>query len=622
MLESQPDTILPKAYSEISSLVGQFTPWPPGTKEPSPKVPEQLSIFYNENLQRERNDFFADLTAKQYTSEQIAYIQRSYPLMLSHELIGQVRKIDGTPYIDHPRAMAIEAARMQLDPTLIIASMLHDVPEDVKLGTMKNSEDWLGMIEDTYVDYEDKERLMRILRAEQKTETLSSLEDKEEVINYYANTPLGRRALDYLSTVRNGGEAISEEDKNEVATVLYDLNRLMSDSFIPNADGSKSFDPSLLTVKILDTWQNLQTPGFWGKQLSSVKKDAGTVTKLIRARILTNVAEMFGMREVASSMTENIAKLQNINDINHPRILTSPEERLQRSQQIEAKLRDEKELSDPIRKAFGASDQKNVFLQMPWADPRTVEITDGLPTPVWYITSNDIDRPIKNSITTLMDGYTLRGPVGLSEGALRTTLEGAAGRSFREYILEKGGTFYGKVKVGSRAPRMIHTLRSDAPAHRKARIEDVPERHIFHQFVTEYTRDDADQVQKPKSLEAFDTSMINLLEFVYSPREFLSSSVDEAHRPYLIIINGYYYLVTNNTSTTTIYEMAQRHGIQHPTVSPIGEGQTALLVTEGDTGILNRMHAEGLLPYNAVIVSEGASSSNDDREMSGSLYSH
>lgn len=610
-------------YSEIVSLIGPFSPWEKGQREPSPADPTQLSLFYSEKLQSDRNNFFADLTTKQYTSEQIAYIQRSYPLMLSHELIGQVRKIDGTPYIDHPRAMAAEAARMRLDATLIIASMLHDVPEDVKLGTMKNSEDWLRMIEDTYVDYEDKERLMRILRAEQKTETLSSLEDKEEVIKYYANTPLGRRALDYLSTVRNGGEAISEEDKNEVATVLYDLNRLMSDSFVLNADGSKSFDPSLLTVKILDTWQNLQTPGFWGKQLNSVKKDAGTVTKLIRARILTNVAEMFGMREVASSMTQNIAKLQNINDINHPHILTSPEERAERSRQIDTKLRDAKELSDPIRKAFGASDQKNVFLQMPWADPRTVEITDGLPTPVWYISSDrDLGEPDSKITTTFADGYTLRGPMGLSDGALRSTLESAIGRPFQEYFVEKAGIFYGKVKVGSAAPRMYHTLRSDAPTHRKKMMSEVPERHIFHQLVTEYTRDDSDQSQKPKSLEKIDTSMINLLEFVYSPREFLSSSADEANRPYLIIINGYYYLATNKTSTTTIYEMARRQGIQHPNVRPIGEGQTAVVVEEGDTDILNRMHADGLLPYNAVIVSEGTSSSNGNMQMSGSLHSH
>lgn len=575
--------------------------------QPPTSNPNQLGLFSKPEMAQVKDDFFANLAEKKYTQDQINLIQSAYPLMYSHEFLGQVRKIDGTPYIYHPLAMAYEAVRMRLDPTLVIATMLHDVPEDVRMGALNSSDAWLKMIEETYHDYEDKERLMRILRAEQKTETLDKLPDqeKEAVIQYYTDTPLGKRALDYLSTVRNGGTPISEEDKNEVATVLYDLNRLMSDSYITDSDGNKSFDPSLLTVKILDTWQNLQTTGFWGKQLDDVKKDAGTITKLIRARILTNIAEMFGMREVASSMTQNIAKLQNINDIHNPHILTSYEERAERSSQIDTKLYEAQGLSESVRQAFNASNQKNVFLQMPWADPRTIEITDGLPTPTWYISSDrQLGAPDSKTTTQLADGYTLRGPMGLSDGALRTTLGNALGRSFQEYFVEKDGVFYGKVKVGSAAPRIIHTLRSDAPAHGKKGMGDVPERHIFHPRVTEYTRDDSDQSQKPKSLETIDTSLINLLEFFYSPREFLSSSADEAHRPYLIIIDGYYYLATNKTSTSTIYEMAQRHGIQHPTVCPIGEGQTAVLVEEGDADILNRMYSHGHLPYSAVIVSE------------------
>ena len=596
MVESAPISLT--ALLSVSNL--PLTP-PPLTH------PEQGDLFYRPDMAALRTDFCNSLIDQKYTPEQIALTKRAYSLMYFHEVIGQKRKIDGSPYIHHPLAMATEAARMRLDPTLIIASMLHDVPEDVEFGSLNNSDAWLKMIEETYADYGDKDRLMRILRAEQKTETLDKLPDqeKEAVIQYYTDTPLGRRALDYLSSVRNGGTPISDKDKKEVATVLYDLNRLMSDSFITDSAGSKSFDPSLLTVKILDTWQNLQTTGFWGKQLNSVKKDAGTLTKLIRARILTNVAEMFGMREVASSMTQNIAKLQNINDIHNPHILTSPEERAERSRQIDTKLHEAEVLSEPIRQAFGASDQKNVFLQMPWADPRTVEIADGLPTPVWYISSDrDLGEPDSKITTTFTDGYTLRGPMGLSDGALRSTLESAIGRPFQEYFVEKAGIFYGKVKVGSAAPRMYHTLRSDAPTHRKKKISEVPERHIFHQLVTEYTRDDSDQSQKPKSLETIDTSLINLLEFFYSPREFLSSSADEAHRAYLIIIDGYYYLATNKTSTRTIYEMARRHGIQHPTVCPIGEGQTAVLVEEGDADILNRMYSHGHLPYSAVIVGD------------------
>lgn len=45
---------------------------------------------------------------------------------------GQMRK-SGEPYITHPLCAAITLAEMNLDPTIIIAALLHDVPEDTAI---------------------------------------------------------------------------------------------------------------------------------------------------------------------------------------------------------------------------------------------------------------------------------------------------------------------------------------------------------------------------------------------------------------------------------------------------------------------------------------------------------
>ncbi len=45
---------------------------------------------------------------------------------------GQVRK-SGEPYIIHPLCTAITLAQMNMDPTIIIAGLLHDVPEDTAI---------------------------------------------------------------------------------------------------------------------------------------------------------------------------------------------------------------------------------------------------------------------------------------------------------------------------------------------------------------------------------------------------------------------------------------------------------------------------------------------------------
>lgn len=81
---------------------------------PPPKNPTPELLFQTILAKRPR----ADLTMVKLAYEFAEAAHR-----------GQVRK-SGEPYIIHPLCTAITLAEMNLDPTIIIAGILHDVPED------------------------------------------------------------------------------------------------------------------------------------------------------------------------------------------------------------------------------------------------------------------------------------------------------------------------------------------------------------------------------------------------------------------------------------------------------------------------------------------------------------
>jgi len=578
-----------------------------------------LSRSENQNVAEALSQFtqYAKSDIK-YSDASLALIAKAIPITVSHQLNedvkSRVRKIDGTPYISHPLAMATEAARMRLDPTHVIASLLHDVPEDVKLGGLQTSEDWLKMIAETYKDYDDVDRLMRILRTEQKTESLEKLSDREQVINYYAGTALGRRALDYLQQSRrrhgNGHDNPSDTDRESIAKVLYDMDRMISDSFV-GEPGHKVFDPSIVVVKILDTWQNLQTPGFLGKNINDpqMRKDASTIAKLIRARMLTNMAEFMGMRRASSSMTENLSLLQNLYDIDDPQFdlaTTIEEKRSAISAHTDRANKDGKILNQ-LYDARNHYPHKGLppDEQTPWAVGGERNGSKDT-TIVWHMAAYPGHAGSAAKLGTYHGherSLTVSGPLGVVDGALRAAIQTAYGRTTVDYQVTADGETVGKLRVEEAHPRWISTLK--AKEHKPANPKQVPERNIFHPDVCKYTVSTTTGEIKPTSLQNIDTSLVSLLEFCFSPREFLSDTTGEHDTPYMIMIGRKLFLATNQTDVT-VWDMCQAQGVTNPIVHPLGGSPNdAVTVDQGDEHVLDRLRRDGRLTMNMVLVSKG-----------------
>lgn len=608
----------------------QDTPSLP-TSEYSPQY-QALQQASDEFLSKPENQNVADALAQfnqytkghiKYSDSSISYIAKALPICVSHQLNeeekSRVRKIDGTPYISHPLAMATEAARMRLDPTHVIACLLHDVPEDVKLGGLQASEDWLKMIAETYKDYDDVDRLMRILRAEQKTESLEKLPDREHVIDYYADSALGRRALNYLqqSRQRHGNELVepSHADRESIAKVLYDMNRMISDSFV-GEPGHKVFDPSIIVVKILDTWQNLQTPGFIGDNITNpkTKKDASTMAKLIRARMLANMAEFMGMREVTSSMTEMLACLQDLYDID--KLDTSSIEFMTHAQ---ARMKEKKDHATEIAPTLNHAlwDRRATprslaipHFQVPWGvveqDP--VIGDDTTPPIVWHIQAypdqiNHViqPKPFAHSGTN----FDIRGPLGVKHGALRAAIQSAYGRKTLDYRVFQEGRRIGELRVEANDTRPISTLKAREhrpdPARFAAKL--VPEYNLFHSDIAKYTEHSKTGGNKPTSLAHIDTKLLSLLEFAYSPREFLSNTTGVVDTPYMLVIGGKVFLATNKTDLT-LRTICDNEGVRNPVAYQLGGSlDDAVAVRKHDHRVLARMQEEGKLALNMVVIS-------------------
>lgn len=585
--------------------------------------------------------FIADKVG--YSEANQAFIDRGLNIALSHEFNKDVdkrsRKFDKEPYIFHPLAMAREAARMRQHPTIVLAALLHDVPEDVKYGTLDSAEKWILHITDTFKDYPDKERLIRILRAELKTESFDRVFDdanKKEVVKYYLDTPLGKTALGYLDSLRKESNSIigtaakngpTEEDLSSIAEVIYDLNRILSESFTPIENGEKEFDATILIVKILDAWQNLQTPGFWRNQLGSEDKIAKTVAKLVRARILTNIAEFLGMRQVGSDMSIAIASIQDkgptgLNLLEsklyagvdtgstdtYLRIRHELKEQLAHCQSLNPLIQEQIKVPEnhPQREPRAA-------YQMAWAPGEDLRV-------IWYSTcppeqKGDVDiSPISNEVMQNRHEYVTVVTHRLSarSGAVRAAFLEAYGRHAVEYPvlypLKSAGApqriMQGRLRFEEThdgCQRMISTCK--AKEFNPAKRRKVPEIRFFHQDICKYVTKTEVDPKKPLTLQKIDTNLTAFMDFMFSPSEFISRQSGEHDVPYIIISNQIVYLATNLTEYT-LRQIAESSGLRDPVVHPLEDPDVDYDVKDDDRHVLDELRDQGLLKSHIVVVRE------------------
>ncbi len=598
------------------------------TETASLGIPPWSSVIYqiNQNelgkpTEYDFDQLFEEVNSAKYSDNSQSVISYSGLISRSHDINDaknkRLRKFDGTPYISHPISMAREAIRMRLHPTIISACLMHDVPEDVILTehNLKGPDDWISYLSTNFEGYSDRDRLMRILRAELKTNTLSEKfkneTERKSVVDFYMHSPLGKVSTKYINELKPN-QPVSDEDQESIAEVLFDLNRIMSDSFVKHDDGRIEFDPSILTVKILDTWDNLKTVGFWKDQLSESKKAPKTVAKLVRARILTNIAEFLGMRQVSSDMTMDLSIIQNTKNIDQPFLSQTVlggggEEFDRRLARQKTRMDDAQKIGRAVMTQIdkGGFNQREQLvpmpvMQMPWGDSTIDGNDDPLSQIVLYVPS-DPKIPSHPKFTSAQGYEISEPPLGPRDGVFRPIIYSVIGRSTRDYKLTDGGHRY-RLRFQDTSPRLISTLK--APEHNPAKISSVPERNIFHPDVCEYISNSSATNFAPEALsKVLNPNLTGLLSFMLSPRMFIEGESGPEDTPYIIFVNQKMYLASNQTDST-LYDIATQGGVTNPIVAPL-RSEEWTKVGEDDHNVLNNLRHEGKLnKYHIVRVKE------------------
>ena len=112
------------------------------------------------------------------------------------------KRLSGVPYIEHPLNVAVTLAEMKLDTSLIVAGLLHDIPEDtsVTLNEIKKNfgADIASMVEGVTklgkLKYRGLERYIENLRKM----FVSIAKDVRVIIIKFADRLHNLKTLDYL----------------------------------------------------------------------------------------------------------------------------------------------------------------------------------------------------------------------------------------------------------------------------------------------------------------------------------------------------------------------------------------------------------------------------------------
>lgn len=472
------------------------------------------------------------------------------------------RKKEPVPYANHPMEMARRVLEMRQDMKLVIACMLHDIPEDVQFGELlQTPEQLLNFIAWKFGKYDRKGEIVRIISAETKTSD-EEVEDlkKPEVQAYLLHSGIGRimtrQTKDFLrnTDTQNSYESdeLSESDRLTLCKVIFDMCRMMEASFT-----NGTFDPRILMTKIMDAWQNLATDGFWVDNLKAREKGAvSSVAKLIRTRILINLAETLGYREVASEMTERLIKIQEINDIHIPNFGLGTEINLKEWAATKAHV--EKNIED----GYIADDEHNtvtihVYSRMPWGQEANENTRTGLTLYAYgHPWEQTKDEP---QVSKTEQEYPLRYMWGKSAMTLTGLLQNEIGRPTEEFelleMIDGQVVRIGTIRKEPFSSRWAATTRARHKNPIKA--TDVPERNIFHDDLTKY----ACAPNMPEILQLHGGRWLEAFPYFLSPRAYRRQGNKYDGFSFAVIVKGKLFLARNIVQEGSIWKICEDQGI-------------------------------------------------------------
>lgn len=280
------------------------------------------SLITGDPILKQRNERFITRVKEIYKGNgQSKYIERAMILTtVAHQLNENTEKRhrkekdtenNPIPYYFHPLEMAerivglMRPGDIPLDWITVVATLLHDVPEDVTLGGITGKDPWLTHIRGLFFDTGKQDLIADIIDGVTKREL--------ELIDYHdgngkkpdegiLKSPLYKM---FIGFARQGGvykshntpieKKLSLQDKNEIVEVITNLEFLIK-SAIKSPEHLRIF-----LVKILDYWSNSKT--------SQHIKD----NKKLRANIEISLAYFLGWDSMVYDLVINTAKMIDLN---------------------------------------------------------------------------------------------------------------------------------------------------------------------------------------------------------------------------------------------------------------------------------------------------------------------
>jgi hypothetical protein len=295
-------------------------------QETAPLPPDPISIYEsqcgqilldNEPL-RIKVDQFLKHVRSTYIPMEADYVRRALVLGIAgHQGNENVAKrfrkqLDSSgqpvPYITHPLEMAERmisphGSEPTLDWISVAATLIHDVPEDVVLGSVQGREPWLQEIRSVFADTQQGELIAEIVDGLSERALPTDPSEKASLCTRLSKSPVYMMIDSYVHrggmkhprpaqpVADDGQEAIAQE---KVYGVVYNLENLF-------ASATKSPEHlRVFFIKVADLWHNLQSS-------KHVKSD-----KILRGRIAANLAGQLGWFSMRDELIQSLARVTDV----------------------------------------------------------------------------------------------------------------------------------------------------------------------------------------------------------------------------------------------------------------------------------------------------------------------